>query len=230
MVQHIDRDAVRDLLETRDAQLVEVLPRKEYDWAHLPGARNLPLKELDAQTAAELDRSRPVVVYCHDSICDMSSRAASRLERLGFGEVYDYDASKMDWLSADLPYEGEALLVSSVMRRDPVVAFPDDRVAELEPRVVTDPAGMAVVALREGKVVQGVVGARELKGAAPDATAEEIMRFGVTTVRPSEELGGLLERMDQAKIHTMVVTRTDGTLAGLLATDVVRPPQNDSDL
>ena len=49
------------------AQLVEVLPVDDYDWAHLPGAVNLPLKELDARTG-QLDRSRPVIVYCHDSL------------------------------------------------------------------------------------------------------------------------------------------------------------------
>ena len=47
------------------AQLVEVLPADDYDWAHLPGAVNIPLKELDAKTG-QLDRSRPVIVYCHD--------------------------------------------------------------------------------------------------------------------------------------------------------------------
>ena len=54
-------------LTRRDAQLAEVLPAGDYDWAHLPGAVNLPLKELDAR-AGELDRSRPVIVYCHDSL------------------------------------------------------------------------------------------------------------------------------------------------------------------
>lgn len=49
------------------AQLVEVLPADEYEWAHLPGAVNLPLKELDDRLA-ELDRSRPVIVYCHDTL------------------------------------------------------------------------------------------------------------------------------------------------------------------
>ena len=52
-------------LTGQGAQLVEVLPADEYDWAHLPGAVNLPLKELDAK-ASRLDRARPVVVYCHD--------------------------------------------------------------------------------------------------------------------------------------------------------------------
>ena len=51
-----------------DAQLVEVLPAAEYAEEHLPGAVNLPLKQLDATTAAQLDRSRPVVVYCWDTL------------------------------------------------------------------------------------------------------------------------------------------------------------------
>jgi rhodanese-related sulfurtransferase len=53
-------------LRDAGAQIVEVLPRDDYDWAHIPGAINLPLKHLDGTTAAQLDRSRDVVVYCHD--------------------------------------------------------------------------------------------------------------------------------------------------------------------
>jgi rhodanese-related sulfurtransferase len=50
------------------AQVVEVLPAEEYTEAHLPGAVNIPLKRMDANTTAGLDRSRPVVVYCWDSL------------------------------------------------------------------------------------------------------------------------------------------------------------------
>ena len=64
MPAQIGRDELRTLTG-QGAQLVEVLPAGDYDWAHLPGAVNLPLKELDAR-AGELDRSRPVIVYCHD--------------------------------------------------------------------------------------------------------------------------------------------------------------------
>jgi rhodanese-related sulfurtransferase len=61
----VDREQVQQLV--RDgAQLVEVLPRAEYDDEHLPGARNLPLKELDRESAGALDRARPIVVYCYD--------------------------------------------------------------------------------------------------------------------------------------------------------------------
>ena len=50
------------------AQVVEVLPDDDYGPAHLPGAVNLPLRELDEQHAAVLDRTRPVLVYCWDSL------------------------------------------------------------------------------------------------------------------------------------------------------------------
>jgi rhodanese-related sulfurtransferase len=48
------------------AQLLEVLPREEYEDEHIPGAINVPLKELDRQMAAQIARDRPVVVYCND--------------------------------------------------------------------------------------------------------------------------------------------------------------------
>ncbi len=48
------------------AQLVEVLPAEEYAEEHLPGAVNLPLKQLNAAAAGQLRRDRPTIVYCHD--------------------------------------------------------------------------------------------------------------------------------------------------------------------
>jgi rhodanese-related sulfurtransferase len=68
MATRIDDDTLRSLLDRGDVQLVEVLPAEEYEEEHLPGAISLPLKQLDASTAAALDRSRPVVVYCWDYI------------------------------------------------------------------------------------------------------------------------------------------------------------------
>ena len=65
MPTDIDRDEVRRLLD-QGAQVVEVLPAEEYEQEHLPGAMNIPLKELTRQAAARLRRDRPVIVYCND--------------------------------------------------------------------------------------------------------------------------------------------------------------------
>lgn len=66
MPTDVDRHDVRRLIDS-GAQVVEVLPASEYEDDHLPGAVNLPLKELDEPRAAgRLDRDAPVVVYCFD--------------------------------------------------------------------------------------------------------------------------------------------------------------------
>jgi rhodanese-related sulfurtransferase len=67
MATAISLDQLLELL-ARGAQVVEVLPGDDYAPVHLPGAINLPLRQLDEPAAAALDRGRPVVVYCWDSL------------------------------------------------------------------------------------------------------------------------------------------------------------------
>jgi rhodanese-related sulfurtransferase len=67
MATRIDLGQLQELLDG-GGQLVEVLPAAEYADEHLPDAINLPLKQLDATSAARLDRSRPVIVYCWDGL------------------------------------------------------------------------------------------------------------------------------------------------------------------
>jgi rhodanese-related sulfurtransferase len=62
----IDRNEVQRLVAEEQAQLVEVLPAAEFEEEHLPSAINIPLKELNRETAKQLDRARPVIVYCND--------------------------------------------------------------------------------------------------------------------------------------------------------------------
>jgi rhodanese-related sulfurtransferase len=62
----IDRDGVQRLVWEDHAQLVDVLPGDEFEDEHLPGAINIPLKTLDAESTASLDPQRPVIVYCYD--------------------------------------------------------------------------------------------------------------------------------------------------------------------
>ena len=67
MAHGIDNARVRELI-AEGAQLVEVLPEEEYREERLPGAVNIPLKQLDSQSVAALERDRPVIVYCWDSL------------------------------------------------------------------------------------------------------------------------------------------------------------------
>lgn len=63
----IDRKEVQRLVDG-GAQLVEVLGKKQYEEEHLPGAVNIFLKALAEKAPDQLDRSRPVIVYCEDTL------------------------------------------------------------------------------------------------------------------------------------------------------------------
>jgi rhodanese-related sulfurtransferase len=65
MPQGVDRDEVQRLIEA-GAQVVDVLSPATYAEEHIPGAINIPLKELNRETARVLNREQPVIVYCHD--------------------------------------------------------------------------------------------------------------------------------------------------------------------
>lgn len=67
MFSSVGRDEVRRLVD-EGAQLVEVLERRQFRMAHLPGAVHLPAWELTRERADELDRGRPVIVYCFDNL------------------------------------------------------------------------------------------------------------------------------------------------------------------
>ncbi len=63
MVTNIDRSALLEMIDTERVQIVDVLPEAEYLDGHLPGALNIPLRTLDANTALALNKGKPVVVY-----------------------------------------------------------------------------------------------------------------------------------------------------------------------
>jgi rhodanese-related sulfurtransferase len=67
VVEQVTYPRLHELLDA-GAQLVEVLPEQEFAEEHLPGAINLPLKQLDADSVAALDRTKAVVVYCWDGL------------------------------------------------------------------------------------------------------------------------------------------------------------------
>ena len=65
MAARATREDVLRLLQ-EGAQLVEVLPSAEYEDEHLPGAINIPLREL-AAAPERLDAHRATIVYCYDT-------------------------------------------------------------------------------------------------------------------------------------------------------------------
>lgn len=107
-MQTIDRESLRaKMVSTDDLMVVEVLPKESYNKFHIPGAINVPVGSDDFDTRIQVaaNKDDEVVVYCQNSDCDASPRAAEKMEKLGFTSVFDYEAGKDDWRDAGLPVE-----------------------------------------------------------------------------------------------------------------------------
>ena len=151
----------------------------------------------------------------------MHSRAAWRLESLGFPEVYRYAPGKVDWVAAGLPTEGpgaKALRAGAVARRDVPTGALTDPAATAAGRALA--AGWdACVVVNDHGIVMGRLRAEDVAGGDPGAPAAEAMRPGPTTVRASEPLGELAERLHRRRVTDVLVTDPDGGLIGLLLRD-----------
>jgi rhodanese-related sulfurtransferase len=216
-VTTIDLAGVQRLI-ARDAQLVEVLPAEEYQELHLPDAVSIPLTQLDAVSARQLDADRDVVVYCWDALCDMSPRAASRLATLGFSRVYDYAAGKVDWLAHGLPVEGTEAArptAGSLAREDAAICRLESSVGDALRAIGDSPYGFALV-LGPGGVLLGRIRRSALEKAAGDTPIESLLESGPSTLRPHVTAEELHQRLERSEVRTFIVTRPDGTLFGVV--------------
>ena len=81
--------------------VLDVRPRAEYETAHLPFARSLPLAELERRLA-ELPRDREIVAYCRGPFCLMSDVAVKLLQAYGYRARKTFDGVS-EWKAAGLP-------------------------------------------------------------------------------------------------------------------------------
>jgi rhodanese-related sulfurtransferase len=216
-MQTVDTEEVRALLGD-GAQLVEVLPETAYEQEHLPGAVSLPLAELRPDRLEVLDRDRPVITYCYDHECDLSSRAAALLSAYGFADVRDYANSKTAWLGAGLPAEGRTPTqqrAGAIAHRDVVTASFEDTVGQLAARLGEAPFAVVV---DDERVVLGVV-RREALGLPPTTPLPEVLQPAPPTVRPSITADELARSMDDDGQWWVLVSTSIGALVGAVYRD-----------
>lgn len=86
--------------------VIDVRPQDEYQTAHLPYARSMPLAEIE-QRLDQLPRDREIVAYCRGPFCLLSEEALQRLARCGF-RVRKLSDGVSEWQAAGLPVERAA--------------------------------------------------------------------------------------------------------------------------
>jgi rhodanese-related sulfurtransferase len=87
-----------------DLVVVDARFREAYAREHLPGAVNLPLRDLTEAGTAHLSRHHLYVVYCWDASCRASGKVAARLRSLGF-KVNELHGGLQSWKKQGYPTE-----------------------------------------------------------------------------------------------------------------------------
>lgn len=77
------RDELLRKASTGDVVVIDVRPTTEFEQAHLPFARSMPLSDLRARLA-ELPKDKPIVAYCRGPYCLMSVDAVRLLQEHGY--------------------------------------------------------------------------------------------------------------------------------------------------
>ncbi len=97
----MDREALLNRAERGEVIVIDVRPRQEYDRAHLPFARSMPLEEI-GQRLAELPRDKDIVAYCRGPFCLFSEEACQLLNASGY-RVRKLLDGVSEWRAAGMP-------------------------------------------------------------------------------------------------------------------------------
>lgn len=82
-LEPLGRDELVERAENGDVVILDVRPREEFLAGHIPGARSVPLDELDA-ALSRLPKQADVVAYCRGPYCVLAPQAIERLQAKGF--------------------------------------------------------------------------------------------------------------------------------------------------
>jgi CBS-domain-containing membrane protein len=125
---------------------------------------------------------------------------------------------KVDWLARALPVEGElagARTAAKLARTDVVTCALDSRAGDVREQVARSPYGFALV-VHDDAIVLGRLRMSAMQDAAADATAEQIMSPGPSTVRADTGAEELAKKLDSKSLKTAVVTDPEGRLIGVV--------------
>ena len=212
----IRRKDVKTLVAQDRVQLVEVLPAAEYKKEHLPRAVNIPLETMTSETTKQLRKDVAVIVYCADFECDLSARAAWRLESMGFQEVYRYTPGKADWLAAGWETEGtqaKKVRIRQMIHKDVPTCSLRERLEDVKSR--RRPNYDLCVVLNDRNIVLGVIQG-EAWDANPLARVSEVMQPGPRTIRPDLEPKDAQRILKNYDGPSAIVTTSDGELLGVI--------------
>jgi rhodanese-related sulfurtransferase/DNA-binding transcriptional ArsR family regulator len=97
----VDGEALLRMARDGDVVVIDVRPTTEFDSAHVPFARSLPMEFLE-QRLQDLPKNKMVVAYCRGPFCLLSDQAVNILRGAGL-QAYKMLDGVSEWQAMGLP-------------------------------------------------------------------------------------------------------------------------------
>jgi rhodanese-related sulfurtransferase len=98
----IDPSGATELINAKDALVIDVRPGADFTKGHIINAENIPMSGFSAQVERlKKHQGKPIIVNCNSGA--QSAAACRMLRKAGFGEVYNLRGGILAWQSANFP-------------------------------------------------------------------------------------------------------------------------------
>lgn len=99
----VDPVEATELINRRDAVVVDVRPSADFAKGHIINAISIPMNGFKKQipTTLQKHKGKPIVTVCRSG--SQSSMACQQLRKQGFEEVFNLRGGLLSWESANLP-------------------------------------------------------------------------------------------------------------------------------
>jgi rhodanese-related sulfurtransferase len=98
----VDPTAATDLINHKEAVVVDVRPAADFNKGHIINAISIPSNGFANQMGAlNKYKEKPIIVSCRSGA--QSSTAATQLKKAGFEQVFNLKGGLLAWQSANLP-------------------------------------------------------------------------------------------------------------------------------
>jgi len=96
------------LNKIQDMVLIDVLTHESFQKQHIPNAINVPFDNnpnfVDEVAGGVESKDQYIVVYCHNTQCHLSRKAASKLENAGYTSVWVFEEGLENWFDQSMGY------------------------------------------------------------------------------------------------------------------------------
>ena len=104
MVFDIDGKTLKEWIDAgKSISIIDARDPSDFKKGHIENAVSLLNAEVEDKASKLLKKDAEIVVYSNDYECPASGLVAEKLDRMGYGPVYNYNPSYADWINLGNP-------------------------------------------------------------------------------------------------------------------------------